>query len=93
MPQTTLIEPGTDAITSSDVVVASGARVKISMFSTAGQGYPHGAIRLLERTPGAPNELARLSNARPSVAIDGPATVYVERLASTGQSFGVMLET
>ena len=94
MAQTTALAAGTTAAVSSDIVVAPGATVTVGVFTaTAGGKFPDGAPFALEQiTPGQPNVIATLDNARRAQVITGPGTYRVRRPVYTGAAFGVFVE-
>ena len=94
MTQSTLLASGTAAADSSasSTTVAAGAIVTVSIFSAEpGASLAGRGIEVLQVTPGAPNLLASLDEAKRTTQINGPCTFYVDRPEML-TAFGVALD-
>jgi len=86
MTQTTVLAAAQTAAVSSDIVVAPGSQVSVSIFAAA--GIPAGVrCSLLLKTPGKPERIAALTSINPTALVTGPGTFVVSRPLIT--SFGV----
>lgn len=94
MPQSTILAPGTTAATSSDIVLAEGKSAIVGVFAATDAGFS-GSVQfhITQKTPGADNSVASLSNHSRATVLVGPGTFRVKRPAYTGSAFGVFLET
>lgn len=83
MAYTDILPAGTTAATSTDVVVAAGASVKIVAYAAAGVDWPIGLkLKLTIDTPGVPTVIEFLDGSNPKTAgyvVEGEATYNVER--------------
>lgn len=92
MAQTTILAPDTTDATSTDVVIAAGAFATVGIFSVVTGRVPFDALRIMQVTPGAANEVDPLNDARRSVVLVGPGTFRVVRTAYSGTAFGAFLD-
>lgn len=95
MAQSTILAAAKTAATSTDVTVTAGTPVTIGVFSATYGRVPHDALfTVYADTPGADNVWAVLTDEKRAVTIEAPGTYRVKRTVySTGESFGVYLET
>lgn len=94
MAQATVLAPGNTAATSTDIVVAAGEAVTVSLFAATVGRLPIGVQFLVaQATPGADNLIERIDNASPATVLAAPGTYRVTRPAYTGHAFGVFTET
>lgn len=85
---------GKGAATSSDVVIAAGAKARIGIFGAAGAHLPPGVpFAVMQDTPSADNIVAYLDGSNRSMLVEGPATFRVVRPPLSGDAFGVFTET
>ena len=93
MAQTTILASGTTAATSTDIVVAAGAVVKVAIFSTdPGATLAGNAFGVYDVTPGALNWIGDLDQSQRSMFLEGPGTYRVVRPVLP-VAFGVCLDT
>jgi hypothetical protein len=79
MPQTIVLAAGTAGGTSSDIVVPAGAEVVIGAFASVGSisESPNYVARIMQVTPGQPNQVGQIDFATPSLLVSGPGTFRV----------------
>ena len=92
MTQTTILDVGTDALPSLNVVLGKDEYAVVGVFSTLPAGLS-GVFEVVSLTPGAPNPLGVLTNEKRSCLLYGPATYKVLRPKLSGTGFGVYKET
>lgn len=93
MARTTVLATGTTAADSSDIVVAQGQSVNVSIYQDAAGAYPADvAFPIVQVTPGLTNSIALLGNYPRQALLTGPGTFRVSRPAYSGTPFGVFTE-
>jgi hypothetical protein len=81
MAQTTVLAAGTTAATSSDIVVANGASIKVAI-DCAGDIGPNDTLMLFEDGPLGERPLMQLNSSNPSVIL-AEGTYRVKRPVTT----------
>lgn len=85
---------GKGEATSTNVVLAAGAKAHVGLFGDAGSLLPAGVtFAVLQATPGADNLYRQLDASQRSVVIEGPGTFRVKRPALAGDAFGAFADT
>lgn len=93
MARTVILSPGTAEAVSTNVVVAPGEMLTLSIYSLQDTAIPAAAMFLVrQETPGADNVVAGLNNHNRVVVLTGPGTYRVARPAFSGAAFGVFAE-
>lgn len=93
MAQSTILAAGNTAATSTDIVIAKGDSVIVGIFAAADAGLSGSVqFRVTQKTPGADNSVAVLTNHSRATVLSGPGTFRVIRPAYAGSEFGVFLE-
>lgn len=96
MARTIILAVGLTNATSTDIVIAQGQTVTVSMFqSVAGANdYPPSlTIPVFQATPGIDNLVTTLTLNAQQILLVGPGTFRAVRPATSGTPFGVFIET
>lgn len=93
MARTTVLATGNSAADSSDIVVAQGQSVTVSIYQDVIGPYP-GDVKFTvsQVTPGLVNSVALLTNFPRQVVVVGPGTFRVSRPTYVGTPFGAFTE-
>ncbi len=83
MAQTIILAPGTNAATSSDIVLGAGEEKTIGMYVPSGTIPGAIFMTVMLDTPGADTPVGYLTASRPAMAVSGRGTFRVVRGAFT----------
>lgn len=89
MAQTTILAAGDTAADSSDVSIASGARVTLSLFSADALPLSCFADIYIKQPGGTITRIGGLSQASPSMAVTSPGVYFVRRYATSNPGVNV----
>ena len=95
MAQTTILAAGTTVATSTDVVVAAGSTVSISIFTDNAAGLPgNHSVTVWMDTPSAVDVfVAELTGGSPATVVSGPGTFRAKRGFGLSTNVGVFTES
>lgn len=93
MARTIVLATGVTAATSSDIVVAQGQSVTVSIYQDAAGDYPLSVkLTVNQATPGIDNFIKLLDAMTRQTLLVGPGTYRVVRPLYTGTPLGVFTE-